>query len=726
MTIGPARSKKSLILILLFFFVFSLRFIHLGADPPKSLDPTSIGHMSDPGGYVFNAHNKIVFGTWKIDQWNLMVITPLTNILTYLTFLTLGVGIAQMNILPVVFSCLILIFVYLILKRAADSTFALIGVLLVGINYPFLMFSRIAVRVMPMLFFVLLAVYLLIIAKQKKALFFLAGVTSFLTFTVKGVSLLILPSVVLGMLLYTLFQTKKDVRLTFRLFLYFAAGMAVVCAFWLFLFYFPHREMFQDVARDNFKWLTPHGFQQAFKNFWVRPLRYFVNMPIQASLSWIFMPFLFYTAVKSPKKLNVVYWILGFWLTTNFLYQSVIYYRPWRHAILLVLPISLTSLAALYEFSRVRFLHRPEKMSFSVYAFLFFWLIFPLSALVILRSRPGDLQSMARSSAFILGVSFVLTALIAALLKAWPRDFKIPLRPGFKTAVLILLVGISAFVNLRPYLRWVRSASYDIKYISQDLGKAYPKMSIAGLIAPLITLENQHRGHAYHTGYINKGLDFIQKYKITHLFLLTYFEEKRVYLRDFPEVMKRAHLIARYFLWRGYFEFYELSSKSVLENAKRDTYEGEQFFGEGGIPRFDPSASGRFAYVFDKNQNSSAEMPIESLSDGRYDMVFALKSSDQQPWKEEDRVSIVVADSKRKRILAQRTVNPGTAGPEKYREFRLPLTLKKPTDIELRIYKRGRFILWFDKVSVRRRKESSILQLPAVTGAEGENPSDFF
>jgi len=104
MAIKPTINKNFIITILLFSFLFSLRFIHLDADPPKTLDPISIGHLSDPGGYVFNARNKIAHGTWKTDEWNLMYITPLAHLITYLVFLAFGVGIAQMNIVPALFS----------------------------------------------------------------------------------------------------------------------------------------------------------------------------------------------------------------------------------------------------------------------------------------------------------------------------------------------------------------------------------------------------------------------------------------------------------------------------------------------------------------------------------------------------------------------------------------------------------------------------------------------
>jgi len=161
----PSKKLSVIFLVLVFTGIFSLRLIHLGADPPPNLS-NSMGYMSDPGGYVHNARNKIVFGKWEMDLWNPMYISPLPNYITYVIFCVLGPGIVQMNIVPAIFSCLILIFTFLLFKRNNNTIFTFIGIILLGVNYQFTMFSRIAVRVMPMLLFVVLAL-LFLSTKQK-------------------------------------------------------------------------------------------------------------------------------------------------------------------------------------------------------------------------------------------------------------------------------------------------------------------------------------------------------------------------------------------------------------------------------------------------------------------------------------------------------------------------------------------------------------------------------
>jgi len=702
MALKLTPTRQLLVTILIFSLLLSIRFIHLDADPPKTLDPISIGHLSDPGGYVFNAHNKIVFGTWKTDEWNLMYVTPLTHIITYLVFFVFGVGIAQMNIVPAAFSLLILVFVFSILKRSLNQTFALIGVLLLGTNFQFLMFSRIAVRIMPMLFSTVLLVWLLMKVRGKRYIFFLAGVLCFLSFTIKGTFLLILPSIVLGVLFYNFFQTGKNLKITLSYLGFFVLGMASVFLVWLFLFYLPHRELFQDISRDNFKWLTPHSLQQAFKNFWGRPLNYLMGMPVQTILCSLFLPFLMYTAVRRPRKISLFTWISGFWVVSNFIYGSVIYYKPWRHAVPLVLPIVFLTVVALYEFMQIHSIGKPQKISYLLYVFLYVWFLFPLSGLIILKSRPLTLNAMRKQSFLILGASLAFIVIIDVVFRFWPKDLKIPIPSILKKITLILLVVSSLIFNLKPYIIWACSARHDVKNISQDLGKAYDQMTIGGLIAPLITLENRHKGHAYATGYINKGLDFLRKYKITHLFVLDYFNEKRMYEHNFPGALQRAKIVARYSLWKGYFEFYDLNPSPLKESKITDTLEGETFYGEEGIPRFDERASGNFSFAAEKSQNGLIQFPVKSYPPGDYDVSFSL-TVEEKVWGKEDILKIDIADSKRKRILSTKTLRAHDfSSTGSYDNFHLGLRLEKPSDIVFRVYKTGNFTLRFDKVSIQK------------------------
>lgn len=699
------KSKKKSVLFLIAFFLiaFSLRFIHLEADPPKTLS-TSMGYMGDPGGYVINARNKIVFGRWEMDMWNLMHISPLPHYLAYLVFFAFGAGVAQMNLIPAVFSCLILIFVYLILRQTLNKTFALLGAILLGLNFQFSMFSRIAVRVMPMLFFVVLAIYLLTKAwNRKNTYIFLAGIMCILSFAVKGTFLLILPSVLLGIFFYCFFKYQKKMKIPVSCIIFFCLGMAAVLVFWFFFFYFPHREMFLSYGTENYNWLIPQGFKEALKNFWGRPLFYFMNMPILTSLSSLYLVILFFRAFTRPQKISIANWISGFWLISNMIYYSVIYYRAARHFIPLILPITFLSISLLYELFNTKTIQKPNKKPLLFYFFLFFWFIFPLNSLVILKGRPVSLDEMQSKFFLILGISFALTFLTYLLFIFWPPKLKIPLSKMAKTAAISALVPASLIINIKPYMEWALFPRSDIRDISVDFGKAFDHMSIAGLLAPVISLENRHEAHPYYSDYINKGRDFIQKYKITHIFTTTYAVEKKYYEQDFPETMKDAKLLARYPLWKTFVELYEVNPPLQTKKSDSDVYEAETFFGKNGIPRFDKDASGKLAFLAERN-NKDTYLELSDLEypQGKYSVIFFIKGENK--FSGSDRIARidVVSTEKRKVFALKNLYGPDLLHPDTYQEFTLSFSLKKSEKITLRIHSAGKMNLWIDKVIINR------------------------
>jgi 4-amino-4-deoxy-L-arabinose transferase-like glycosyltransferase len=702
MALDSKKTVRFLLLLLFFSALFSLRLIHLGADPPKDLDPLSPGYICDPGNYALNARNKIVLGVWKIDDWSLnyMYITPLPNFLSHLVFLLFGVGIAQMNVVPVLFSCLILIFVYVILKKSINSTFALLGVLLLGVNYPFTMFSRVANNIMPMLFFVCLAIYLLMIAQTKKYIFFfLAGISCFLSFTVKGTFLLILPSIVLGMLAYVFFQTGKRSKMTLSSLGFLALGIALSFALWLWLFYWPNQKLFHDISKDNFSRMTPGNLYWVVHNFWTRPLYHLSNVPVITCLTVLFLLFLAYAALRTPRKISLLSWIAGFWIISNYSYLTTVYYRPLRHDIPLILPTIFLAAGALFEFSKAKYIQRPEKMPFPFFIFFFFWAFFFLSDLMILESVPASWKSMQAYSLRLMIISLAATLLLAVVIKFLPRRLRIPLPRFAKTAAIGGLVAVFVFFNLKLYFPWARSPRYDIKNISRDLGKVYEKMSIGGLAAPLIVMENRHTGHGFDY-YIDESKDFLQKYHVTHLIIIPYFNEIGKYQKYYPETMEKAKLVARYPIWKTNFELWELNPVSPERNKDEDLFEGEIFFGRGGIPRYDPAASGRFAFVAEKNQDAIIQLQKFSYPPGKYDVAFFLKieniSSDQNAI-----AKIEVIDSNTGRTLASRKISEQDFSfPPRYKDFHLPLILKEQTDIGFKVHNKGTTALFFDKVTV--------------------------
>jgi 4-amino-4-deoxy-L-arabinose transferase-like glycosyltransferase len=704
MAYGSKKTVQLFSIFLMFSALFSLRLIHLGADPPKNLDPVSPGYICDPGAYARNARNEIVTGEAKTDDWgfDFMYVTPLPHGVFYLVFLLFGAGMAQMNLVPAVFSCLTLLLVYLILKKATSPAFALLGAGLLGVNFLYIMFSRVANMTMPMLFFVCLTVYLLMLAGTKKrVLFFVAGVTGFICFTVTGMFLTILPAVVLGMLAYLFFQSGRSLKVTLTSFGVFASGLGLTFAVWFPLFYLPHRILFLDFARENMIRMFPRNWYRAALNFWARPLFILSRAPVITLLAVFFLLFLGYAALRTPRKISLPAWICGFWILSNYPYLSTIFYRPLRHDILLLFPAVLLAAMALFEFSRARSLHRPEKTPFLFYLFFFFWGLFFLSDLMILQSRPSRWGSVQSHFLVLLALSLGMTLLLAVAIKSLPRSLRIPLAGRVKTAIIGGLVALSFVINLKPYLAWAFSPRYDLINISRDLGKAYATMSIAGLVAPTIVMENRHAAYGADYHFYEKK-DFLQKCHITHLFIIPQFNEIGPFRKQFPEVMDKARLVARYHLWKAPFELWALHPDSSARDGNGDLFEGETFFATAGIPRFDPSASAELAFLFEKGRNTRIQLGKFAYPPGTYDVAYFLKTEDVSlDGNSVARIEVINSDTRS--ILASRRVSGEEFSlPGGYRDFHMRLILKKRTNLRFRIQNTGNAALFFDKVCVRK------------------------
>ena len=63
------RDGFSYIVLIIFIVLFGLRLIHITADPPANLS-WSGGLFFDEGALAHNARNKVLFGEWKLDEWN--------------------------------------------------------------------------------------------------------------------------------------------------------------------------------------------------------------------------------------------------------------------------------------------------------------------------------------------------------------------------------------------------------------------------------------------------------------------------------------------------------------------------------------------------------------------------------------------------------------------------------------------------------------------------------
>lgn len=688
------------LIICVFVFLLLIRLIHIDADPPHNLS-TSMGYLSDPGNYVFNARNKILFGKWKVDDWNLMYVSPFPHYLTYLVFFIFGPGIAQMNIIPILFSIgNIILFFLIIYHPKSPFYFPLLFTLLLGVNFHFLMFSRIAVRVMPMLFFILLALFCLIKLK-KRIKYILVGACCFIAFSIKGTALTIIPSFIGAVFLYEI--THESLKSFLKNFIIFLSGVAPLAVLWFLAIYLPNNDIIRAYGSENINWLTPKNFLVGLINFWRRPLFFSLEMPLITILGSLFLFLIIIKYIHSSHSIQLIDWVLFFWISSNILYFSFIYYRPTRHFIPLIVPLVLAGVRLfnfLFQSTNSSIVIKPIKFNyFFSFLALVVWNFFLTSFIFILFiKRPSLGDELRIYSLKSLIISIIVSLLIFLMAK---QILQIKIKKEFTFILLVSIFIISFSFHFTRYLKWSLKPNFHIKNISQDLDKALPNSILAGLITPMISLENKLKVHPYYSGYINKGPDFLKKYNITHILTTTYAVEKKNYIKDFPQELEKSRLIARFPLWKTHVELIKLNPNQFGQTDNdHEIIEAELLFGSQEIPRYDPCASNKFAIKSRNNYSSNFHTSPLKLQPGVYKLSLRVKGT-KLPSENNPVMMITINEANKKQKYLLKKIIDAKDIKNNFRYKILSFLFKKPHEeddenlvIKIHFYKKGE--VWLD------------------------------
>ena len=704
------RHKSHLVLILIvILFLLSLRMIHPSADPPETLSMSG-GPFGDPGGYAFHARNKILFGQWEIDRMNSpLYSSPIPALLTYLSFKLFGVGFIQMNIVPILFSCLTLVFVFFLLRETLNGSqsLAIITFTLIGMNYLFLMYSRIANRVMPMVFFLVLALFFFQKGSKDKKWNLFAGASSFLAFMTKGVCLYVIVSFFAGFFVYLVL--KYGLKKAIPPFSYFLLGFFVCLFLWILFIFIPHRDVLKSISDINKSFLVPpRSIHKMLTHFWTRPPLLLERSPILLLLSGLSFILLVFRASHEPKKLRLLEWILIFWYSGGFVYFSIIYQRVPRHFIPQIIPMVFLSSWLIHHFLQSQCIAKPRRYNIIFGLALFFWLFFPVSMIVkpLLDKGPDFLSNIWIATTLLAFLSILLVFFINSLIRLWPENFTLSFSPLLKkTIVAVILLGVF-FFNGRPYLDWALHPKFKLKNISTDLGKALDHAAISGLWAPVISLENTHRAHESFPGFVNDQKDFIERFKITHVFASTAFDNQEIkyYRQNFPEAMRRAKLMAKYQIWRAEMLLYELDP-TKSPPGERHLYEAEIYTQRQGMPRYGPESSGKFSVLSEKGESGfvTVASTTQKIPEGRYRVIFKMKRQ-AKPLKSPDRIARidVVSPDTRRLLKAKNLSQENFPGSGTYQKFTLSIDLKKPLKLDFRVYSDGIAIFWVDWIRIEK------------------------
>ena len=154
------RTSRNLTLAALGILVAALlvRVIHLDADPSALL---SRDFITDEGWWAHNARNALLFGEWKIDEFNQGLYSAyLYNALLYLTLKLLGVSFFSIRLVPSLAGWLSVVLVFLTVRREINSRAAIFASALLGFSNLHIIYSRIGFAESTIVFFFALMLWL--------------------------------------------------------------------------------------------------------------------------------------------------------------------------------------------------------------------------------------------------------------------------------------------------------------------------------------------------------------------------------------------------------------------------------------------------------------------------------------------------------------------------------------------------------------------------------------
>jgi 4-amino-4-deoxy-L-arabinose transferase-like glycosyltransferase len=637
-----------------------LRAVNPRADAPYFLD-WSGGLYFDEGAYTHNARNKLLFGEWRLDEWNNMYYSPLHNLLLYLVFSVAGIGYVQERALAIALSAASLVLFYLALRTAFGLATAVLGAVLLGTNYLFLMFGRLGLLEVPVTFAAVLTLYGVgrAVATRRLPWYAFAGAASFLVYVFKSLGVYIVGAALAAVV----YETVRDpapaaprVRAS-RVGAY-VAGLAAAALLWAAVFYVPHREA---IAAIGSLWLShalPTTGAQLLSNVATQPL--FVALSrssVVAVLGALGGVLVAYLALRARDRVHGLDVLAAAWLLAGGAFLSVFSYRPARYYVPLIPPLVLLAVRL-----ATRAL-RPVPLAAGTRRDPWLYLAVFLGALTVgfFGLVPYLRWDVGLGARFLVALAGAAGAVVlaAVLLRAWAADGPRRLLPLGWVALALLALAVGR--DLAQYRRWERSPSLGMVGISRELGRHLDRAVIAGLSAPALVLENRHRAiYAGREGWFDATPDLFRRHPdISHLLLATYNAELQWYYRTFPEVMARARLLTIYHVWKTHLFLYTL----------REGESPRPFHPVGDTTAYDAAIE-------------AVELPFAVAPGQVFSATIAVRNAGRAPWRARDGIGLGARENRDPFAAPRHYLADGrVAGPDDVVTFSLPM--RAPTRPDL-------------------------------------------
>jgi len=561
--------RKAGIIAAVFILLFS---IGLRINAPRADLPSHITFsgsiLTDEGNQCHNSRSKALFDQWYPDDWRITNYNPILPWIKYGIFKIFGVGLLQMRLVNYLFAGLSLLFFFLTLKSYFQHNykFALLGTLLLGINFLYVMYNKIGTFETSIIFWVILTLYFLEKYRRggKSVFLILAGASTFMAFIFKSIMAYILPLPFAAYILVHLFNKPDEEKISIKKgivnILFVLLGILILFIPWYLFHYLPNREWIISAPGQYMeKLMFPRNLETAIRNFLTFPWKdQFYKIPIVWLGAILYIPLFFRRLLGREAQLTEIAYTLFFFAhTAVFLFMS---YRPTRYFIP-VIPAMVFMTVVLFERWASAYSSPGKPVSFGhieksvIFIVDFLWLsLAAYFCLIPLFNRYFFSVPRPRLSIYYFIVSAILVAVGYVVRNLYRKYFWKQL--NFKYLVIpliVIMILFSLVINMSYYWQWNTNKTYTIRDISRELGEKLEDAYIGGMTSTVAVMENRHKALWLYPKFVNWDLHTFEKYPLTHALLGTdVSNEINHFFNQWPERMNRAKLLKVYPL-KNYF-----------------------------------------------------------------------------------------------------------------------------------------------------------------------------
>jgi len=568
-----AEKNPPIILGALLLLFFLLSSFSLEADSPLELS-WSTAPFTDEASKLNNVRNNILFGSSDISgisdycsDCETVVPLEVDSILNwvvyapyYFIFSQFGISYESARIVSVLFSILSLVLVYLLVSSIFNRNAGLLSVILLGFNYYFLMYSRLALLEIPLIFFSLLFLFLWYrgYTSNKSFYYALSIIALIVGFAFKPSLVFFFPVVFGAFAISHLAKhyTKKNLLIyTVLLLLFFAS---------FFLLLSPG---FLELLINYASVRSPSSPIQLFQNFTV----YIINWLFRNILPLVIVSFAaafwtLFSYFRNPKDVNPLVMLATIWLIAGSFILSLQSYQPPRYSIMLLPAMVILAVFLIREFysngiriSSVNNANIHQKGIIGIFAllFLFSFSVYLNKFIITWHSLEARAFSIFITFGILVILSLILILIFRKRLYYGGINYPSSTTVWFSVIILLFLLVPGLF----QYYGWSNAPKYSLIDASKHLESNFPDAIVLGTWSDALCFPTELKCYAGADGTNYEHI--FHELQITHLLNMQGETQDRVLNNYLAYESIQLNKITTYNIGKFKVDLYEVNLKDL-------------------------------------------------------------------------------------------------------------------------------------------------------------------